>query len=331
MKTKFLALTIFTLLLVFACQTDSIDEFDSNSIDIDLDAREAGKRTNNSTDGEKIITSEYLDRINVQLAKQGLDYRVLMAEYITSSDSDEAGLTVFAKDVGNKQLNADFVPFDPRRTWSGPVDGDNDNITYAIDQTTDATPLLGGLTGAETDAAIEKATSTWQNANCSNLDLTRNDDFGIDIGVVAYSAGLGGSPFVFADVQHAGFNLFLGDGVLGVTFTYIWIDGGGETDIDNNGKLDTAFREIYYSVAFSWADDGSTNFDVESIALHELGHGLSQGHFGTVAVVQIGTPKARWNISPRAVMNAIYISPHRELDGSDNGGHCSIWAQWPMN
>lgn len=52
--------------------------------------------------------------------------------------------------------DAEFVPFDPRRTWSGPVDGKFDDITFAIGQT-DAVPPKGGLTAAQTTAAIRRA------------------------------------------------------------------------------------------------------------------------------------------------------------------------------
>jgi hypothetical protein len=137
----------------------------------------------------------------------------------------------------------------------------------------------------------------------------------------------GTSPFVFADVQHAGWQVDFGGGILGVTFTFIWVDANGPTDIDGNGKLDTAFREIYYDSGFPWADDGSTNIDVESVAVHEIGHGLSQGHFGTVAFKNNGNLMR----SPLAVMNAIYSMPLQTLQGTDDGGHCSDWAEWPNN
>ncbi|HKJ01762.1 MAG TPA: hypothetical protein VJ997_04885, partial [Longimicrobiales bacterium] len=98
------------------------------------------------------------------------------------------------------------------------------------------------------------------------------------------------------------------------------------TDIDNNGKGDAAFREIYYDPDWNWADDGTNNIDVESVALHEAGHGLSQAHFGNIF-----NKRGVFTADPRAVMNAFYQSPLRGLLGSDNGGHCSNWAQWPNN
>ena len=70
-----------------------------------------------------------------------------------------------------------------------------------------------------------------------------------------------------------------GDFILAVTFTIIFTDeNGNPVDTDNNKKADVAWREIYYNDAFSW-NDGSA-YDVETIALHEAGHGLSQDHFG---------------------------------------------------
>lgn len=269
-----------------------------------------------------------LDELNAGLAATAAEYRALSAEYITHWSSHEAGATVIAKDVGNKQLGADFVPHDVRREpWSGPVGGGNDNITYAIDTTIDAVPPFGGLTAAQTDAAIERAMNTWQGVRCSTLDLTRFPDFGIDIGLVAFQNGFGGSPFVFADLQHAGWrDIDFAGSVLGVTFTFVFTDDDGNpTDINNDGKADVAFREIYYDPSWFWADDGVSDVDVQSVAVHEAGHGLSQAHFGTIRIKNNGELKA----SPRAVMNALYAEPFRELKGTDNGGHCSIWANWP--
>jgi hypothetical protein len=267
-----------------------------------------------------------MDAVNAGLAAEGADYRVAMAEYVTGA-GDQAGATVISKNVGNKQLGFDFVPFDGRRGWSGPAGGPMDDITYAIDQTGDAVPPFGGLTAAQTDAAIVRAMGTWDAQQCSSLPLLRNPDFGIDIGVIAFIFGLGGSPFVFADVQHAGWrDINFGGGILGATFTFGFIDGSGNfTDVDNNGKLDAAFREIYYDPSFSWADDGVTDFDVEAVALHEVGHGLSQAHFGNIFIKNDGSLKR----APAAVMNPFILGQTRSLLGTDNGGHCSIWGSWP--
>jgi hypothetical protein len=271
------------------------------------------------------LLADMLDSMNLSLAQDGADYRAVSAEYVTDSGSGEAGGTVLSKVVGNKQLAFDFVPGDARRAWSG---AGGNAITYAIDTTGDAVPVIGGLGAAATDAAITRGHLTWEAVACSNLGQSRNPDFGIDIGVVAFLNGLGGSPFVFADVQHAGFrDINFAGGILGVTFTFGFTSGGVFTDIDNNGKLDTAFREIYYDPSWSWADDGVSNIDVESVAVHEIGHGLSQAHFGTVRIKNDGTLKA----SPRAVMNALYSSPFPVLKGTDKGGHCSNWGQWPNN
>lgn len=278
-----------------------------------------------ATDPASQLTS-IMNSLNLRLAGDGAGYRVAMAEAITAAESGEAGITVIAKDVGNKQLDFDFVPNDARRLdW----DADPNHITYAIDQTGDAVPVFGGLTAAETDAAIVRGHATWEALSCSSLGQTRNDDFGLDIGLVAFLNGLGGSPFVFADIQHAGWrDIDFAGGVLGVTFTFGFVDDDGVfTDIDHNGKLDAAFREIYYDPTFSWADNGSSNVDVQSVAVHETGHGLSQAHFGKVFFKNNGSLIR----SPLAVMNAIYSMPLRVLQGTDEGGHCSNWTQWPNN
>jgi len=101
--------------------------------------------------------------------------------------------------------------------------------------------------------------------------------------------------------------------ILGVTFTLIWIDGAGvPTDLDNNKKNDVAFREIYYNDNFTWAIDG--NIDVETVALHEAGHGLSQAHFGDIFITD---SNGKLHFSPRAVMNATYSGVQQEIAETD--------------
>ncbi len=272
--------------------------------------------------------STAMDAINLALSNDGADYRVALAEYVVAG-GDAAGSTVIQKDLGNKRLSFDFVPGDTRRGWSAGPATTTDDITYAIDQTGDAVPPFGGLSGAQTDAAIVRAMDTWDAETCSNLALIRNPDFGIDIGVVAFLNNLGGSPFVFADVQHAGWrDINFAGGVLGVTFTFGFIDGSGNfTDIDNNGRLDAAFREIYYDPSWLWQDDGVSNIDVETVALHEAGHGLSQAHFGNISFKNDGSVRG----APRAVMNAFIFGVDRTLYGTDVGGHCGNWGNWPLN
>ncbi len=99
-------------------------------------------------------------------------------------------------------------------------------------------------------------------------------------------------------------------------------------DIDGNRKTDVAFRETYYNDAFPWGIDTDFPIDIESIALHEVGHDLSQAHFGDVFVDHAA---AKLHFAPRAVMNAAYSGVQQELTGTDNGGHCSNWANWPQN
>ena len=87
-----------------------------------------------------------------------------------------------------------------------------------------------------------------------------------------------------------------------MTFTFVW----SGTDIDNNGKSDTAIREIYYNDNFYWAVDGS-HYDVETVSFHEVGHGLSQGHFGDIFRDGAG----HLHFAPYAVMNAAYSRVQR--------------------
>jgi hypothetical protein len=256
----------------------------------------------------------------------GQNFALYMGEYITTGESGQAGRTIYFNNVGNKQLTADFVP-------GLSLDG-SDNVSYYVDQNRPSADLAVAVSSA----AIDRAMTTWDNVTCSELGLTKvPSDNDVTTGFVAALVGMGGSTDYVADVTHSGwlpaafFNAIAPPNgstyILGVTFTIIFTDeDGNPVDTDNNGAIDVAWREIYYNDAFTWKD-GAT-YDVETIALHEAGHGLSQGHFGK-AFADAGAGKLHF--SPRAVMNAAYSGIQRQIGQTDNAGHCSNWAAWPEN
>jgi hypothetical protein len=269
-------------------------------------------------------------KVNVKLAGEGANYVLYKAEYLTSGEGEEVGRTIIFGNVGNRRSPEHFVPGDERRIWGA------DGITYAVDATEGAT--TSGLSQVDTEAAIRSAMDTWDAVRCSTIPLEESGPISFDLGLEQFLAGFGGFPGIAADITHAGFlpgaffDATLGpdasEFVLGVTFTYIWVEDDlvTPTDIDNNGRYDAAFREIYYNDAFGWAN-GST-YDVETVALHETGHGLSQGHFGTAF---IDGAFNKLHFSPRALMNAAYSGVQTRVVKTDNAGHCSIWSGWPNN
>lgn len=264
-----------------------------------------------------------LDSLNASLAAEGEGVRVLQIEWMTSDEGDgeEAGNTVFAFNVGNKQLGADYVPFDPRRSWNI-----SDTISYLVDQSDGATN--DGLTNAQTEAAIDRAMATWDVATTSSAaPMVKAEDIGADVDLIDFFLGFGAPGGEVADLVHAGWvpaGIFPNN-VIGVTFTLVWVDGGGNaTDINQDGKSDVAWREIFYNDAFVWRINA--NIDVETVALHEAGHGLSQGHFGQIFRTDAN---GKIHFSPRAVMNAAYGGVIQDLTGTDLSGHCSIWGDWP--
>jgi hypothetical protein len=54
--------------------------------------------------------------------------------------------------------------------------------------------------------------------------------------------------------------------------------------------------------------------DVETVALHENGHGLGIGHFGP---------------PPIAVLNPVYGGLRHQPFAIDNAGMCAVYASWP--
>jgi hypothetical protein len=248
------------------------------------------------------------------------------AEYITDALSgEEGGITVFQHDTGNGQLTSDWVYGDPRRAL---FNGGLPNVTHAVQ--TDFPSADAGLLNQTAD--FFDAVAVWDNQQCSNMMLVRNSSSGKGVVDRFFETGVINLDWT-ADLTQIGFlnstnfEYFTpGSNVLGVTFTLSWVDANGKlTDIDNNGKADVAFREIYYNDRFNWSDNGSTNTDLPSVAYHEVGHGFSMAHFGLIAV-----KNGALFVSPRAIMNAVYPGgQYRTPAGRDVGSHCSNWAQWP--
>jgi hypothetical protein len=261
-----------------------------------------------------------LNTLNDQLTAAGENFRVEVVEFSTI---DEVGPTVYANDHQH-QLDSHWVPYDPNR-W-----GVRD-IYWAVDQV----DQTADCAWADADAAIGRAMDTWNTVPCATIPLVKVNDYGLDLGYVQYAFGMGGVPGWLADITFAGWlprNFFDiiappdgGNYILGVTFTFIWVDeNDNPTDMDGNGKNDVAFKEIYYNDDFNWGVD-IRYYDIETVSAHEVGHGLSLGHFGKI----FRSPNGKLHFAPRALMNAIYYDILHELLGTDNASFCSIWAKWP--
>ena len=265
-----------------------------------------------------------LDEINARLASAGAGYAVARAELSLSPSANPASpIVVFASDH-DLRMSSQWVAGDPRRHATGP------GLTWGNFE-----PFMTANGSVPAEASIDAAFGTWNAVRCSNLELTK-----VNLGPPSFpSLVLGGalSDALQADITTMGFlpggifDAILGSGastsVLGVTFTLVWVDGNGDpTDIDGNHRSDTALKEIWYNDDFLWSTSGGPGTDVETVALHEEGHGLELGHFGRIAV---NAKTGKLIVSPRAVMNAFILGTQRSPLGSDNGAYCGNWAAWP--
>jgi hypothetical protein len=252
-----------------------------------------------------------LNTMNDQLAAANKDFAVDCVEFLTV---DEEGIIVYANDHQH-QLSSQWLAYDPWRFGTR-------DIYWAVDQV----DQTADVPWADVNGAIDNAMNTWNTVPCANIPLVWVNDYGLDLGYVQYLVGMGGVPGWLADITFAGwlprtfFDIIAppngGNNILGVTFTFTW----------NARPTDVAFKEIYYNDRFTWRIN-QRYYDIETVVAHEVGHGLSLGHFGKI----FRTPNGDLHFAPRALMNAIYYDILHELLGTDNASFCSIWASWPNN
>ena len=210
----------------------------------------------------------FLGELNANLEARGEDIRVLKMELLGSGDGLNMGRTVLAKDVGNKQLGADWVPNDPRRLSGSP------GLVYAIDgvETTFDLPVFDQFD------RVRFGFEEWDTLGCSNIGITEIDGGVVpaNIGFIGALVGAGDIPFFGADLVHAGFKSnpqilgFDPNGTIAANFTFVFTSGGVATDIDNNGRNDVALKETYYNDLFTYTDDQSgAGIDLATVALNQ--------------------------------------------------------------
>ena len=271
----------------------------------------------------------FVDNANEALAASGSPILIHHAEWMDGRGDTDAEKIVFANNR-TLRLSSRWVSGDPRRGATG---SDLTQGSFSPFQFADA---------VATEPIVDNTFDTWNALRCSKLQVNK---VGIPAGVFP-SAILGlfgfvNDPFA-ADISTVGwlpgfiFDAVLGPGasgsVLGVTFTFIWLDASGvPSDVDNDGRNDTALKEVWYNDAFTWSDASPGLFDpeidVETVALHENGHALELGHFGKLTA-HINKKGLRIQASPRAVMNATYIGTLRAPLGTDNAAMCGNYSSW---
>lgn len=340
MKTKFLSIAVLFFIILISCETEGDDIVLEQSLNkeiatkgpIYMDLENASWSFSDSNGGQEMLKSTAGKSENREVV-------LYSVEYFTGENSEEVGNIIFFNNLGNprknQNTNADFVADSQYNQYTD----QSNNISYYVDESRPSSDVGVGIS----TAAINASMTTWDEVSCSELGINKKDYVG-PAGFIAGSYGYGDfrHPIFqwLADVVHSGWmpsdsNFFNDprfgfpsdgrDRILGATFTYIIVIDGVPSDDDDNGIYDVWFREIYYNDNFKWSDDG-TAIDIETVALHESGHGLSQVHFGKGFRNKGGV-----HFAPRAVMNNSYSGIQTSIRGTDKVSHCANWEEWPSN
>jgi hypothetical protein len=288
-----------------------------------------------TTEDERLaaLVDAHIEAVNAKLAARGAPVRLYQTELFQVGNGLYRLGNRFKRWPGTR-----WVPGDERRL------ADGDRLTYLVDQSDGAT--ASGLTSAQTEAALDRVFATWAGERClAAAPLVKRADSGADPDFLdnllqpdLYEFG---DPFL-ADIEIAGWypvELFFAfapsfEGrILAFSETFIFVDDVTfePTDVNRDGFLDTATNEVYFNDVYgdptgprpdrAWGIDvppGSLDFDLETIALHEVGHSLGLGHFGP---------------PPVAIMNTggvLNVAGPPAIYPSDRSALCSLFQAWPQ-
>src|SRR5215203_2490577 len=276
-------------------------------------------------------TLAVIDAVNKKLQARGLGIAVEAINYFTL-DNARPSDRVHAQDFR-------WVPNDPRRIAQG------DDITYLI--ATNRSTTESGLTASQTTSAIQRALSTWgANPTLDKVDLVERPYAGRDVTIYDELVADGkfddfkgqAGDYLVADIVNAGWlpRAYFeaaggpggGRGILAFSVSFVFLnEDGTPSDINGDGRLDTALNEVYFNNTFGdpkAPDNRSTRpwginilppgIDVETVALHENGHSLGLGHFGP---------------PPDAVLNPVYAGIRQDPMAADEAGMQAVYSSWP--
>jgi len=276
-------------------------------------------------------TLALIDAVNKKLQARGLQIAVEEISYFTLENARPSD-RVHAQEFR-------WVPNDPRRLAQG------DDISWLV--ATNRSTTESGLTAAQTTSAIQRAFATWgANPTLDKVDLVERAYGGRDVTIYDELVADGKfddfkgqeGNYLVADIVNAGWlpRAYFeaaggpggGRGILAFSVSFIFLnDDGTPSDINGDGRLDTALNEVYYNNTFGdpkapdnrstrpWGIDiAPPGIDVETVALHENGHSLGLGHFGP---------------PPDAVMNPVYAGPRQDPMAADEAGMQAVWSSWP--
>lgn len=286
------------------------------------------------TGDEPVGFSDKLADVNRQAAASGARAVIQRAELLLAPNAPvNTPRIIFANDR-ELRLSTRWVWGDLRRLATN---GELTRVVFG--------PFARATVGGAAEAAFDASFATWNAVTCSNIAVRK---IALAPGRLPSGILIPGA-FPPADINDVGFlpaalfDAFLGAGasqfVIGVTFTSVFIevdpnglpilDSQGNpipTDIDRDGRFDTAFKEVWFNDGLGYSTNGTLGtIDIETAALHEHGHALELGHFGKIA----GDPKTgKLHVSPRAVMNAALLGTLRTPLGTDNAALCGNYAGW---
>ncbi len=194
---------------------------------------------------------------------------------------------------------------------------DDINKGGSVTTVLDTSRYTEDVSSAVTDVALRSAYKTWADVDPQDgLSFDFLPDKGGNYDAFdTYPLNLDqGSDWNYANITIGGWlpeQYFLdlpggSSDILAVTWTTKLRGGSGP-------RKPTWHSEIFFNDGWNWADNGSTGIDIETVALHELGHAIGFGH---------GDP----NDAINSIMDPFYGGEQRTLFQDDIDGMTALYG-----